>query len=85
MFQFIKTDRDGQIAHTYEVEDVTWTEVTELFQQFLSGCGYNFKQGFDMASILEDAHFEEAAKKPATQSHKPSANAKLPFGLGDFR
>jgi hypothetical protein len=91
MFKFIKIDRDGQIAHTHEVEDVTWMEVTELFQQFLSGCGYNFKNDFDMAAILEEAHFKdescckEAAKKPATQSHKASVNAKLPFGLGDFR
>jgi len=81
MFKFIKTDRDGQIVHQHEVEDVTWMEVTELFQQFLLGCGYIFKPDFDMASILEEAH-DEAWK--AALAHKKSVNAKLPFGLGDF-
>ena len=78
MFKFTKTDRDGQIVHQHEVEDVSWVEVTELFQQFLSGCGYHFKEGFDMAEILEEAHWEKMAE------HKKSVNAKLPFGLGDF-
>jgi len=81
MFKFIKTDRDGQIVHQYEVEDVSWVEVTELFQQFLLGCGYVFKPDFDMASILEEAHFEAWE---AALAHKKSVNAKLPFGLGDF-
>jgi len=81
MFKFIKTDRDGQIVHQHEVEDVTWMEVTELFQQFLLGCGYVFKPDFDMAAILEEAH-DEAWK--AALEHKKSVNAKLPFGLGDF-
>jgi len=78
MFKFIKTDRDGQIVHQHEVEDVSWVEVTELFQQFLSGCGYFFKEGFDMAAVLEEAHWK------GMKAHKKSVNAKLPFGLGDF-
>jgi len=89
MYKFIKADEDGQIIHQHEVEAITWMEVTELFQQFLVGCGYIFHPSFDMAAILDEAHdaqlVAEVVKKPATQAYKTSVNAKLPFGLGDFQ
>jgi len=74
MFKFTKYDEYGKVVHAHHVEHTTWGEAVELFQQFLVGCGYSFRPNFDMAAILEEAHFD-------TPSDKQS---RLPFGLGDF-
>jgi hypothetical protein len=57
MIKFIKKEfEEAKVKHVVEENSLTWFEVVGEFQQFLEKCGYVFATGFDMSSILYDAH-----------------------------
>jgi len=79
MYKFHKYDDDGQVICQYDIEDCSWPDVVEKFQEFLAGCGYIFYSGFDMAGILEAAHAEVIEKRQV------EVNQQLPLDLGEYK
>jgi hypothetical protein len=76
MFKFIKNDDDGEVVCQYNIEHCYWPDIVEKFQEFLSGCGYVFSDGFDMAAVLEEANWGGLREQ--------EVNKKLPLDLGDY-
>ena len=58
MYRFIHIDEDGiDIEYTIDKWDITWVDLVDHFQDFLSGCGYIFdKTEFEMSNILNEFH-----------------------------
>lgn len=78
MFKFHKHDDDGQVICQYDIEDCSWPEVVEKFQEFLAGCGYTFG-AFNMAEVLDEAYQEQI------NGQAKGANKHLPLALGDYQ
>lgn len=55
-FNYRSDGHDVQMVLNTEDGAETWTEVVEVFQRFLTACGYVFDERFDMAAILDEEH-----------------------------
>lgn len=70
-FNYSSDGHDVQMVLNTADGAETWVEVTEVFQRFLTACGYVFDERFDMASLLDEEHARLLDEKYSGSFRKP--------------